>query len=67
MDLASQFGSLRIRRSVFASYHHGGDQSYYDSFSRVFHDTYEAIRDNSLERAIDSDNVDYVRRQIRER
>jgi hypothetical protein len=34
------------RRKVFVSYHHGGDQAYYDEFSRYFHDQYEAIRDN---------------------
>lgn len=54
------------RRKVFVSYHHGGDQPYYDWFSRMFHDRYEAIRDNSLERKIQSDNTDYVMRKIRE-
>lgn len=54
------------RRKVFVSYHHGGDQWYYDEFSRCFHDQYEAIRDNSLERIIQSDDTDYVMRQIRE-
>jgi len=55
------------RRKVFVSYHHGGDQAYYDEFSRFFHDQYEAIRDNSLERLIQSDDAEYVMRQIRER
>lgn len=55
------------RRKVFVSYHHGGDQTYYDEFSRLFHDQYEAVRDNSLERIIQSDDTDYVMRQIRER
>lgn len=55
------------RRKVFVSYHHGGDQAYYDEFSRFFHDQYEAIRDNSLERLIQSDNTDYVMQQIREK
>jgi hypothetical protein len=36
------------------------------SFSEAFHDTYDVIYDNSLERQIDSDNVDYVIRRIRE-
>jgi hypothetical protein len=54
------------RPRIFTSYHHGGDQNYYDAFSRTFHDSYEAIYDNSLERTIDSDNVDYVMRRIRE-
>lgn len=55
-----------IRRKVFVSYHHGGDQAYYDEFSRIFHDQYEAVRDNSLNRLIQSDDTEYVMRQIRE-
>ena len=55
------------RRKVFVSYHHGGDQAYYDEFSRFFHDQYEAIRDNSLDRLIQSDNTEYVMQQIRNR
>lgn len=57
---------IGIRRKVFVSYHHRGDQAYYDSFSATFHDRYEAITDNSLERRIDSTNVDYVMQRIRE-
>jgi hypothetical protein len=55
-----------VKRKVFVSYHHGGDQAYYNAFSQAFHDTYEVITDNSLSRAIDSDDVDYVMRRIRE-
>lgn len=67
----SLFGSgLRIqaavKRKVFVSYHHGGDQAYYNAFSQAFHDAYEIVTDNSLEREIDSDNVEYVMRRIRE-
>lgn len=54
------------RRKIFVSYHHGGDQWYYNEFSRVFHDTYEAVYDNSLERQIDSDNTAYVMQRIRD-
>lgn len=54
------------KRRIFASYHHGGDQAYYDAFSRLFHDTYETIYDNSLERKVDSDNAEYILRKIRE-
>lgn len=57
---------IGIRRKVFVSYHHGGDQAYYQAFSRTFHDSLEAVTDSSLERAIDSENVDYVMRRIRE-
>lgn len=55
-----------VKRRVFVSYHHGGDQQYYNAFSNMFHDTYEALFDNSLERKIDSDNSEYVLRKIRE-
>jgi hypothetical protein len=29
-----------VRHKIFVSYHHGGDQSYYDAFLKAFHDTY---------------------------
>lgn len=54
------------RRKIFVSYHHGGDQRFYDEFSRLFHDEWETVFDNSLERQIDSDNADYVMRRIRD-
>lgn len=54
------------KRKIFVSYHHGNDQAYYDAFSASFHDTYDVITDNSLERRIDSEDVDYVMRRIRE-
>lgn len=54
------------RRKVFVCYHHGGDQVYYNEFSRFFHDQFETVFDNSLDRLIDSDNVDYVMQQIRD-
>lgn len=55
-----------VKHKVFISYHHQEDQAYYDAFSKKFHDTYNAIYDNSLERRIDSDDVNYVMRRIRE-
>lgn len=55
-----------VKHKIFVSYHHGGDQRYYDDFSNAFHKIYDVIFDNSLERRIDSDNSDYVMRQIRE-
>ena len=57
---------LPVKHKVFVSYHHAGDQAYYSSFSTTFHDNYEVIYDKSLARTIDSDDVDYVRRRIRE-
>ena len=51
---------------MFISYHHGGDQQYYDAFSSTFSDRYEVIYDHSLERRVDSENTEYVIRRIRE-
>lgn len=56
----------KIRRKIFVSYHHGGDQWYYNEFSRLFHDEWETVYDNSLERQVDSDNTDYVMQRIRD-
>ncbi len=55
----------QVKRKVFISYHHGCDQAYYDAFSKAFCDTYDVISDNSLEREIDSDDVEYVIQRIR--
>jgi len=62
------FGSLNIpiKRQIFVSYHHSNDQWYYDEFSRIFDNAYDVVKDNSLDRAIDSDDSDYVMRRIRE-
>lgn len=54
------------RRRVFISYHHKGDQAYYDIFSKTFHDKYEVFYDNSLDRARDSEDASYILRYIRE-
>lgn len=57
---------LLPRRSIFVSYYHLGDQAYYNEFSRLFSSTYWIVRDNSLDRIIESDDADYVRQTIRE-
>lgn len=57
---------ITIRRRVFFSYQHSSDQAYYEAFSKIFHDGYEAIVDNSLERRIDSDDTNYVIQRIRD-
>jgi hypothetical protein len=61
-----QLGTPTTKRSIFVSYHHGGDRAYYAAFSGLFADTYHVIQDNSVERLIDSDDVEYVLRKIRE-
>jgi len=55
-----------VKRSVFVSHHHRGDQAYYDMFSRLFADSLEVFQDTSLERAHDSESHDYVRWSIRQ-
>lgn len=60
------FGLGAIKRKIFVSYHHGGDRAYYDAFISAFSDTYDVIHDNSVERAIGSENTEYVIRAIRE-
>jgi len=57
---------LLPRRSIFISYYHAADQAYYDEFSRLFSETYGVVRDNSLDRKIDSDDTTYVRQSIRD-
>lgn len=65
--MASIFNPVRpVRRDVFVSYHHGGDQAYYDSLSELMHDRLQLVTDNSLERRIDSADHDYIMRRIRE-
>lgn len=54
------------KRTVFVSYHHGGDRAYYGAFAQLVADHYEVIQDNSVEREIDSDDSEYVIRRIRE-
>jgi hypothetical protein len=67
-DFARQGGGIlgQTKHKIFVSYHHGGDRAWYDAFSRTFCDQYDVIEDNSPERAIDSDDVDYVRRRLSE-
>jgi hypothetical protein len=57
---------LTVRARIFVSYQHSSDQYYYDEFSRIFHDSYESIYDNSLRGRIRSDNAEYVIQRIRD-
>jgi hypothetical protein len=61
------FNQLRpIRRKVFVSYHHRGDQVFYDTLSNNMHDRFQLLSDNSVERRINSSDHDYIMRRIRE-
>ncbi len=59
-------GVRPVKRRVFVSYHHQGDRSYYDAFSRQFAENYDVVHDSSVERVIGSDDAEYVIRRIRE-
>jgi hypothetical protein len=54
------------KRKIFVSYHHGGDGQYYKAFSSQFCDAYDVVHDSSVDRIIDSDDVDYILRTIRD-
>jgi hypothetical protein len=55
-----------MKRRVFVSYHHGGDQYAVDALVRQFADGFDVFTDRSIERAANSDNVDYLARVCRE-
>ncbi len=54
------------KRKVFISYHHRGDQQWFDQFTRLFSEQYEIFHDNSLDGRIRSDDPEYINRAIRE-
>ena len=53
-------------RRIFVSYHHDNDQHYYSLFSAIVSGIYDCVTDRSVDRAVDSDDCDYVMRRIRE-
>jgi len=52
---------------VFVSYYHDDDQEWYDLLVTTFGGTYDLFTDMSLERKVDSDDSEYIRRSIREK
>ena len=54
------------KRKVFISYHHKGEQSAVDSFVNTFSNDYDVFTDKSLERAAESDDVDYLNQVCRD-
>lgn len=54
------------KRKVFISYHHRGDQGWFDRFTQFYAEQYEIFYDNSLDGRIRSDDPEYVNRAIRE-
>ena len=64
--LLGLLAELAKRPRVFISYHHAGDQRYYDILSNLLHDQYALVTDRSLDEEVDSANSEYVMRRIRE-
>lgn len=54
-----------VKPKVFVSYHHK-DQTYIDAFIKNFTGNYEVFTDCSLDEAIESNDLHYVNRTIRE-
>lgn len=54
------------KRKVFVSYHHAGEQTVVDDFIKEFSEDYEVFIDESLERAADSENVEYLNQVCRD-
>lgn len=57
---------LSVKRKVFISYHHERDQFWFNHFSNIFSEDYEVFQDQSLDDEVDSEDLEYVNRVIRE-
>jgi len=58
--------SLQIKRKVFVSFHHAGDQIYRNAFAAAYSETYEIFTDRSVAEAYDSEDHQYLRWKIRQ-
>jgi len=58
--------NFSVKRKVFVSYHHELDQFWFDLFTKIFSDDYEVFQDQSLDGAVDSEDLEYVNRAVRE-
>lgn len=54
------------KRKVFISYHHAGEQSAVNDFVETFSEYYEVFTDESLDRAADSEDTDYLNQVCRD-
>ncbi len=54
------------KRKVFVSYHHERDQFWFNHFTIQFSEGYEVFEDRSLDEEVNSDDLEYVNRLIRE-
>lgn len=60
-------GLFSVKRRVFISFHHGGDQWACDQLSTSLTEHYDIASDSSLDRTVDSTDPEYVMRRIREK
>ncbi len=54
------------KRKVFLSYHHQAEQRVVDKFIETFSEDYEVFTDQSLDRAADSEDTDYLNQVCRD-
>jgi hypothetical protein len=64
-DIAKLLG-IPEKRRVFISYHHRGDQAFKAVLQKLYSTDYDLLEDRSLERLLDTDDLKYVEREIRE-
>jgi hypothetical protein len=71
LDMLARLSQAPVKRKVFISYHHGsrlipGDQVWADKFRDLFCDEYDVMYDRSVNEPVNSSDLDYVNRVIRE-
>lgn len=54
------------KRKVFVSYHHKGEQDVVDNFIKKYSQDYEVFTDQSIDRAADSEDTDYLNQVCRD-
>lgn len=54
------------KRKVFVSYHHKGEQGVVEDFIETFSEDYEVFIDESLDRASDSEDIEYLNQVCRD-
>ncbi len=54
------------KRKVFVSYHHKGEQSVVEDFIETFSEDYEVFTAQSLDRASDSEDTEYLNQVCRD-
>lgn len=54
------------KRKVFVSYHHRGEQTVVESFIKQFSEEYDVFIDESLDRAADSEDSEYLNQVCRD-